>query len=324
MRLKPYVITFLVLLFLALVIERPFLRRSSKGTVWLSPKDLKEKATELLVVKGEDTLRLFREGQTWMLQLDSLRSVRAEPRVVEGALDELANLEGALVSKSKEKYSIYRVDSAQATFVLVRAGDRPLLSLYIGKRGPSFRGTYLRLDDKGVYLVERFNSGRYRTDPRSWRNRTLTRFARDSLARLEVFRDLDTLRDTLIFERTPEGGWRLVGVEEPVDTLAFRKLYFPLSRLSALNFADTVSMEEAGVEKPRVLVRLTTTDGRVQTLKVGKEAEKNQVYAAVEGDPSLYLVSKFSLNQLFQPKETFLTKEKPGRTEGETEEKPPK
>ncbi|HIA13541.1 MAG TPA: DUF4340 domain-containing protein [Nitrospirales bacterium] len=107
---------------------------------------------EKIVLDGDETFELLKEGEQWVL--DDGRLV--DPKMIERALESLGSLSSTeLVSSNPEKHASYEIDEEKGRRVTVFVQDQPVLDFVIGKAS-TLVGPYVRLvDTDDVYLAKR-------------------------------------------------------------------------------------------------------------------------------------------------------------------------
>jgi len=301
-RIYPFLIGFLLILLIAIVLEKPW-KSAAKESSYLGVNP--DKISILEIKEKENRVRLIRENNGWFVEKEG-KKAKADSSLVERALSKVKELKGDIVSKNPEKYKIFEVTEDKSTILTFLSSEKEtLLTLFLGKRGPDFSSNYVRkAGNEEVYLVGSYLKPQFHTDFKRWRNKKVLFFESKDAYYLELI----SPSDTLIFTKT-DTGWTTKSFEEPLDTLKVSQAVRALSRLSSYDFADTVSLEDAGLTNPSLIANVELTNGTRYTLKVGNLKGENKYYVKREGDETIYLVSKYAVERFKKPKEEFIKKE---------------
>lgn len=133
------------------------------------------KVTELRITpsaqKGE--IKLIRNSNTWKVQHNK-QTAAAENRALKNAIGALAAIQpDRVVSRKKEKWSNYKVDST-GTNVRIFTGNEMEANFWVGKSGSGT--TYIRFDDEvDVYAVKEMMDSYFNKDFNAWRNKAFLR-----------------------------------------------------------------------------------------------------------------------------------------------------
>lgn len=229
-------------------------------------------------------------GGVWMVT--SPYQYRADPASVTQLVGGLAKFRpGSLVSSNPEKQRLFQVDS---TGTLMTVTDRAgaVLQLVFGKMGPSFTEVYFRLpDSKDVYLGEGIDSWMLTREPKEWRDKTI--LASNTQAVTEINYTVGPATTT--FARDSAGwvsGTRRANIESLNPALT------ALMGLKADDFIDSsvqfrnhpLTVQVKGPEE--VTLNLYPLD-----------ADSSRYALQSSTTPQLFVVSKYTANQLLKPVE---------------------
>lgn len=125
-------------------------------------------------------------GGTWMVT--SPVRYKANVASVQQLIGSLAKFKpGSLVSSNPDKQSMFQVDSAAGTHIAITPRTGAVVSLIVGKMGPSFSEVYFRLpDSKDVYLGDGLSSWTLTQDVKEWRDRSIVSMPQDSVSGIEI------------------------------------------------------------------------------------------------------------------------------------------
>ncbi len=117
----------------------------------LGSKALKDADLIELTYDGKD-LTLKKVGERWVIVSDFEKP--AQKATVEEFLSTLAELVGEERAKGEKYFSRFKLGDKEALHVVLKAKGQELAHFLIGKRGPRWESTFVRLKgDKTVYLV---------------------------------------------------------------------------------------------------------------------------------------------------------------------------
>lgn len=262
---------------------------------------------------GKGSVSLSKQDGTW--SIISPVTAKADQAAVESMLEKLAALEVKGVAASrKENHARLEVDDAQAVRVKVSAGDKPLLTLFIGASKGA--GTLVRAEGKDEVLnVKGAFRHLFDKDLKLLRDRVILDIDAQNLTTLK----LTSAKGTFSFEKA-DGKWSqtLAKGEKPVARFSDAKvqsLSSTLGRLRAADFAEAAETPESlGFDAPSASAILTLADGTTHTLQLGKESGVSGEYALrLEGNDIIYRIAKHNAERLLADASAFQEAEqKPG------------
>lgn len=252
------------------------------------------------VKQGDQHIRLER-GERWAL---------VEPRALpadEATIGEFLRDWGPgfrpdlRLPPSDQGLDTWGLDEARRTSLRIEDAEGARVELHLGAPTAG-GGRYLqRVGEPGVYRGRVPGSHRLSLDVADWQDQRLFSFTKDDLAHL----GLETVHGTFGFDRveTPErASW------QAAQGTAFSPSSRTLDGI-ARSIADTELVEilegaDADARRPealeRAVARLRTESGRAWVLRVGPEAPRGH-YAAIDGDPRLFVVPTGLVVQLETP-----------------------
>ncbi len=289
MRKEITVLLTLLLVLVLIYIGRYVAQKGQKRSGFLLERITPTDVAALTIIEGSDTVRLIQQDGTWRIQLDSVRTGRVNTQMIERWQKTLGETSYELASRNPEKFKTLEVTPDKAVEVIFYGPDRKVLAdVLIGKLGPDYNSSYIRVKDANVvYLASANLRSLFPRKTWAWRDRNMLSFDMKDVTGLRVYLSEDSVivsRDTL---------WRVQGIASP-DTLQIRSLLRVLSRLTAIDFADTLTLDQAGLNPPKARVVIELSDGTEKVLKIGDPKENRGYYAQVKGDETLYVMSKYS------------------------------
>ncbi|MCX7809065.1 MAG: DUF4340 domain-containing protein, partial [Deltaproteobacteria bacterium] len=252
---------------------------------------------------------------------------------VDTAIDKLAGLElESVASRKREKHALLEVDEAHGIHVVARGADKVLADLWIGATRSG--NTAVRVNGQDATgMVKGSIRYAFSRDLRDWRDRTILAIEPEEVKEVEwkgpngYFRFIRPLVEPSLppdadAGGTPEktlGDWTIAQVsyvpqpEEgkdagppkppvPRNTIEHfqpskvRTAVSIIARLRAADFAPSnLTPEEAGINADSPRVTLTTRDGQVAVLRLGKSTKEgdDQFYLMREGEQTIYIISKY-------------------------------
>lgn len=264
---------------------------------------------------GKATVVLKRVGAEWRLAqpVDD----RADQKNVESALQALEKaIFKEVVAETAGSYEKLQVKDDQVVKVVPKKGGQPVTTLYIGKTGNVRIG-----DAPQVWTVTGLNRMTLTREVKMWRDREILRVEKDAVDRVEVVLAGGA---KIAAHRTPPPApasqpdadphapkppagpdkWNLTEgaalVGGPLDETVPAGILTALMRLDAVEFADGVTPEAAGLDAPRATINVVLTDGGVKTLLIGKE-DGTDVLVKRPDSPRVWKVRKASVDAWIRP-----------------------
>jgi len=250
----------------------------------------------------------------------------ADTEAILSAVKDLSDIKDArLVSHNPEKQAEYRVDESGGTLVkFVGSRNKVLAELVIGKLGgfqqqammsqssginPQSLYTFMRrAGSDRVFKVQGFFASITGTDPDQWRDHNLCSFSADQVKRLT----LASGEETVVLEADTTGSWAML---EPVtadanpDTVS--QLLRSLGTLRADGFQDsTLTDEELGLASPAYRIAVDLSEGPGVSLEIGSQFKENFFYARKAGEPQVYTLAGYRLDQILKSSRALKAAEK--------------
>jgi hypothetical protein len=266
----------------------------------------------------EPAVRLVKDGDAWRVAepVDAPASTTA----VDTALDKLADLEIRGVATSREnQHERLEVDAEHGVHVTARAGDAPVIDLWIGAFTDG--NTMIRLEGQNDVLMARGSiKFAFNKPPRDWRDRAIIDLASDELREVTFTNTNGTFHFTKSGDAWSQVTEAAEGQEPPptierFDATKVRTAVSSLARLRASDFAaEDVTAESAGLGASAAHVTFVSGEGddaETTTLLVGNEVEDGNRYVQRQGDDTIFVVSRFMADRLVPSVATFQQSEEP-------------
>lgn len=216
------------------------------------PKVAATELTGIAVRQGLDTVVVERSGEGW--RVNGLPAAAAMVERFLAALNDSVSA-GELVSENTQSHERLAIDSVQGRRLTLTAGERRLLDLWIGRRGPDFDGFYVRrAGEERVYLLRGAFAEQTGSTVEQWRDLQVVQLPPESIGRIEVARSGS--RWTL----SRAGAGYLLGAT-PADSTQARRLFEQVANLRGTGFPDTRE-PPLSFSPPDRTIRLLGRDGQ--------------------------------------------------------------
>lgn len=224
---------------------------------------------------------------------------KADKYASDSVLEKLEGLEfGDLVSEQKAKHAEYEVDDKAGIRVQVSAGKQMVADFYLGKVMNQF--TMFRLKGKdAVYQAVGSLRMVFEREMKNWRDRTIFDFKQEQARKLEL-----TGKDgAIVFSREAhDKPWKVeaspVKIDQ-LDTAAVDSLLTGLYSLSAFDFADNITQEKAGLDKPSAFIQVNMDKGKYLKLLVGQRKDDTW-WVRREDAMQVFTLQKNTMESLLQ------------------------
>jgi len=296
---------FVILLAWVLTQERG--RVPEEGEIFrISPQQI----VKLEVNKDDNRLALERKDEQWYLT----KPVRAlaDSKKVDSMLKSLVQVKPGKREDVDLTNPDYGLDKPVLTVTFQTQAGRAT-TIKLGARSGTGGDYFATITGRTeLYLIKTSFKLALETSVGDLRDKTLVNLKKDDVRKLKIERP-DT---TIVAERISEGDkhhWRL---HQPVDTAAdpsaIDDVVNGIVTAKAADFADRPEdLSSVGLDKPRVIVSLTTKDGQERIFRIGKQIEKKVpkeygegteqkqvVYVDMKQRPQLLLVAAELVNQV--------------------------
>ncbi len=267
-----------------------------------------------------ESVRLEKDGDTW--RVTQPLEAEADTTAVSTVLEKLENLEVTGIAATRAaNHERLEVDEAGTIGVVVEQEGAEPVTLFIGAF--SDQGTMVRLpDEERVLTVGGSIKYAFNKDLKDWRNRRVVDIPPTQVATVTFE---STEGGTWSFQRNADDEWAPVEDQEEIERFGANKVQSVVSsvaRMRAVNFAaPEVDAAGAGMVEPTGTVTLQyrpetegdeepAADAPLQTvvLKVGGQREgAEEFYLQRDGDPTIYVISKYLADRMRPNAESFQT-----------------
>jgi hypothetical protein len=266
-----------------------------------TPAKLDKNAVDAITIThASDTVLLAKRGAAWTV--NGYPAAKGSPDDLLAALADTA-ARGEVVAENATSHASLGVDSANAHKVVARQGDRTLLTYLVGKRGPNYESSYLRLPGQAVvYQVKGRLVEFAEKKVDDWRDKQIVAVEPDSLTGVEVQRG----KASYSLAKTGKE-WKVNG--GAVDSMAVASLLGQFRRLEASGFASRAQMDSASFSPADRTVKLVGSGGKaLATLAFDSTA--NGFWVKRDTVSTIYRIDQYTGNQL-APADSTLKKKEP-------------
>jgi hypothetical protein len=279
MKLKTLVVTVLVLAALSIgvyIARRPEAPKSADARLSqpLVDRAVIEKAQKLKLSDAGKTVELVRQSDgTW--RVPSYYDLPADFNKLSGFVGNLtdAKIQRLVTSRAE---MIARLEFKDTKIELLDAGDKPLLTIVLGKNAEVGGGRYVRYgDEPKAYLANL--SAYLDAESKNWANSELINIKADDVAKIEIpFAEGGPItvsrakkEDPWTSDKTPAG-----------QKIKTDKVSSILSSIGSIRFSETTALDDANVAPAKANLRtfkVTTFDNKTITVAMGRKPEEKKL-----------------------------------------------
>ena len=218
----------------------------------------------------------------------------AEDSEVTGIISEITSAKAAeIVADSADDLGKYGLTNAKlgATATLTAGGERALL---IGAKVDEMY--YAKLSDRPAILkIEKALYDKLNAKLAALRSKTIIKVSQEDVTRVAL---KNPYMNLVVEPDQDHNKWL---VKEPADkqgkeASAF-KIFTPLQSKAEEILDKVPAAVAAKLAKPAIVLSITTKDGKTMTVRIS-EADGDKVYARVDGNPTVFKLSKVWLESL--------------------------
>mgnify|MGYP001313546682 CR=1 FL=1 len=282
------------------------------------PQNINLKVDSASVVKIEleqkaKSVTIENVGGKWMIT--SPIRYAADATAIKQLLSGLSKFKvGSLISSNPEKQNIFQVDGT-GTKLTVTDRSGKSVAMIVGKMGPSFSEVYFRIPSANdVYLGEGLDTWTINKAVKDWRDKSIVSTPSDAVKELTYNFSNKEFR----FQHDTSG-WTSGG--RALDAGTMSPALNQLANLHADDFVDSLMKIET---HPIVLGIHGTEDLTLNLYPSAPDSAK--YYVQLSNSPQLFVISKWTAQQLMKPVEQPGSPSKPQPTvaaKKEPEVKPP-
>lgn len=256
-----------------------------------------EEISKIEMIKNGKTTVLEKTDGVW--KVASEKNFKADQEAVQSIVEQSLKLNKyILASENKEKQKEFEVNDELGINVKLYKGSEEISNFYLGKAGPDFASTYVRVNNEdSVYLSKGFV--KFYFDKDDWRDLAIYNFESGKVTKLALkYRDV---KNNVIMEKNEEK-WQ---IKEPVIKEADKtKVDAVLNTLGHLNAKDVESKKnakEAGFAAAPLVVRLELDNGEKKNLLIGGKIEnEDKYYVKREEDDIIYIINVAEVDNIMK------------------------
>lgn len=256
---------------------------------------------ELKVTVDGKTTTLKKSGDTF--RITEPKDLPADPSAVKQAVEKLEGLEfGHVITEQATRHAELEVSDDKAARLVASGGGKPLVDLLIGK--PVGQQTMVRQPGKNeVWQVQGAIKYVLARDLKGWRDKQILAFKREDVVEVSSRGpggEVVVKREPPDDKEKKKESWTVVSSSVPIarlDETTPAGIVSALSSLRAYDFADAVSVAEAGLETAGVRTVAVRTKDKIYTLLVGKLVG-DDYYVRTPDSPQVYLARKFGFEKV--------------------------
>jgi hypothetical protein len=263
---------------------------------------------------GEATLEFRKDSSSWAL-LDSGQELPALDSRIEGFLSDLAAVKRLSPrSSGKEGLAAFGLDAGKGSHVVARAaGGKVLADFTLGGYGPTGKDVYVKLGSKdAVYSVDAGFSSWLREGRGSWLNlrvfaqpikpEDVESLSMDAKLLLDGSGKPPTLASWSAARK--DGSW--TGSKIAVEPILVESVIRSILNLEGQDIAAKPPADAFSPVLGRIALNLGS--GAKVLIEVGKDAGGDRLFLRTQASPYVYLVSLYSLKNVFRPAEAITKK----------------
>jgi hypothetical protein len=230
----------------------------------------------------------------------------ADESVAKAAFEGLGKMDVSdLVTEQKTKHTEFQLDDGTGLHVTAKGkGGKVLADIIVGKTtGP---GTMVRPWAKDeVWQATGISRYLFDKSPADWRDKSLTTFTATDAERIEVLAKDGS--KAILKKGTGKVGnddkWDVVESSAKIDKLDLsvpNGITSAMSIWKANDFADGVSLADAGLEPPALTVTVDLKGGKKATVQFGNKKGDDEYYLKMPEAPQIFVVKKYNADRVMK------------------------
>ena len=232
--------------------------------IWLSSKAIKKLGTHTLnkqykitqnishinISENNKSITLSKKNDTtWEIE-----KTRIDANKINTLLSSIESLGSKkLISKNQKKHPLYNVTTANKTMLLMNK-NQTLLSIIIGKQGPTWDSTYIRLlPENNVYLINKPLATLVSNEKIKWNDLRVHPFSEKTIKKLAL-----TLNNNTVSFEKHNDQWKINTSDKTLSIPSMNTLLTPLSHLVSTD----ISLVTSNTFEPFITLDLTTINDK--------------------------------------------------------------
>lgn len=253
------------------------------------------------IIKGGNSTILENNNGIW--QVPASNNFKADQEAIKSVIEEAFKLNKyILASDNKGKKGDFEVNEEKGVNVKLYKSGEAVANFFVGKAGPDFDSTYIRLDgEDAVYLSKGYV--RYYFDKEDWRDLSIYDFPSEKVNKLALkYRDVAS--NVMMEKNGDKWEIKLPRVKE-ASIAKVDSILNILGKLKANDVEYKKDAKDCGFAQAPLVVRLESVDGSKYNLIIGGKMEDGKYYAKREEDNVIYIVNKETADGLMKKAEDF-------------------
>lgn len=280
---------FIVLLAISYAIKNNSFIKNDLGADKKFAFNVEEKDIDKIeIIKGGNSAVVENNGGVW--QVPASNNFKADQEAVKSVITESLKLNKyILASDNKEKQGEFEVNAEKGVNVKLYKSGNMVANFYVGKAGPDFDSTYIRLDGEDVVYLSKGYVGYY-FDKDDWRDLAIYNFDDAKVNKLAL--KYRNVADNVMLEKNG-GKWEMKSpIAKEADDAKMEAVLSSLAKLKANDVEYKKDAKACGFTQAQLVARLESEDGSKYNLIIGGKTEDGKYYAKREEDNTIYIVNK--------------------------------
>lgn len=286
----------LIALILTIVITEKSLKNKDKDLL-LFPKLNLQEISKINITNKDKNIIMEKKIDKWLVVSSS--NYPGDKSKIEDILNKVKSFSKKnIVSTNPAKKSFYGLDKDYLEVKICNAKDKELAHFFIGKSGPDFCSTYIqKKDSPEVVLINEYLRPIFDKEDTYWRDPTILSFNPQEVKNLILSKE----GKEIIISLTKDNEFEIIQPENtPAKNEVVRSILDELSKLNTDNFYLEEDLEICNFKKSTSFIKLIFKNGLEKELLIGSENKNNQYYVKKNDAPTIFLVSKYRINDLFR------------------------
>jgi hypothetical protein len=270
-------------------------------TVQIDPAQV----TRVAIQRPDGEVELVRDGSGW--KMTKPNQYAASRDLVDQMLKSVEELKlEDIISSNPAKRATYQVDST-GTAVDLYIGDKPALSIVVGKSSADWTHTFVRRKDgDSVYRAEGVLAYNFNRRPEDWRDKSILDLDADAVQRITMDQPKEKLQVQLV---RADSLWNVVAPgagPEPADSLQAASVVRSAAKLASTSFATPE--EAAGKDFTAPDFRLVVEAGGMTYSVDFVTLDESRMLARRSGTETIFSLYKINLANLMKKAEDLRRK----------------
>lgn len=278
-------------------------------------------ADEMLISKGDDSIRIFRKEGKWLLTDKEYPAEEKKINDLESRMKDLKLID--YISKGPY-YERYELSPDKAIRVTVKSDSKVKRDVLIGKMSSTFRSTYIRfMDQEEVYLASGGLQNEFKKTVEDLRDKQIYKVDKDSIQSIELLykgkklsfsKIMDNKKDEEKIQtqnkdmvKSGKNETRWISNEYKKMKLDDKKLDSFVSSFSSIKADSFPEIKKQSIKKVTCIISGKVHDRSI-TLKIHKKHEKDKYLCTSSESPYTFTLREWAAKRFFKSISDFSTK----------------